>query len=122
MRRNWYAVALLLLLALALCSAGNYIARSTQQLEQDLSAAYACAEARQFSAAKGAYHAAANQSKQASAIWYLLIRRSLVDQLNQTLATIPSYVSEENLADLAVETARAREQVSQIRQSFFSWF
>lgn len=122
MRRNWYAAALLLILALALYSAGAYVAASTRQLDEDLCSAYASAEIRDFSEAKQAYTAAARQSKQNSEIWYLLIRRSLVDQLNQTLATIPSYVSEDNLADLAVETARAREQVSQIRQSFFSWF
>lgn len=122
MRRNWYAAALLLILALALCGAGKFVATSTSQLDNALSAAYTCAETRQFAEAKQAYMTAANQSKQNSEIWYLLIRRSLVDQLNQTLATIPSYVNEDNLADLAVETARAKEQVCQIRQSFFSWF
>lgn len=121
-RRNWYAAALLLILACVLCSAGKYVTASTRQLDNDLREAYAYAELGQFAEAKQAYAAAAHQSKQKSEIWYLLIRRSLVDQLNQTLATIPSYVSEDNLADLAVETARAREQVCQISQSFFSWF
>ena len=122
MRRNWYAAALLLILACILCSAGMYVTDSTRQLDAELREAYTYAELGQFSEAREAYTAAAHQSKLKSEIWYLLIRRSLVDQLNQTLATIPSYVSENNLADLAVETARAREQVCQISQSFFSWF
>lgn len=121
-RRNWYAAALLLILACVLCSAGKYVTDSTRQLDAELREAYAYAELGRFSEAREAYTAAAHQSKLKSEIWYLLIRRSLVDQLNQTLATIPSYVSEDNLADLAVETARAREQVCQISQSFFSWF
>ena len=64
----------------------------------------------------------ANEAEAYSRLWVLLIRRSLIDQLNQTLATIPSYATSENHSDLAVETARARAQAQQIRQSFFSCF
>ena len=52
----------------------------------------------------------------------LVVRRTLVDQFNQTLATLPAYATAENRADLAVETARACTQLQQIRQSFFSRF
>ena len=50
------------------------------------------------------------------------MRRTLVDQFNQTLATLPAYATADNRADLAVETARACTQLQQIRQSFFSRF
>lgn len=122
MRRNWYAVVLLVLLTLLLYAASRYINTSTKALDNELSTAYAYAEAQDYEYARAAFTQAANRAAGYSRIWMLLIRRSLVDQLNQTLATIPSYVSEENLADLAVETARARTQVRQIKQSFFSWF
>lgn len=122
MNRNWYAGILLAILALVLCSSGQYISTSTQALEQDLRAAYSCAEAGNYDCAKQTFQKVAETAEENSKIWVLLIRRSLIDQLNQTLATIPSYVSRENLADLAVETSRARTQTQQIRQSFFSWF
>lgn len=122
MNRNWYAGILLAILALVLCSSGRYISTSTQALEQDLRAAYSCAEVGNYDCAKQTFQKVAETAEENSKIWVLLIRRSLIDQLNQTLATIPSYVSRENLADLAVETSRACAQTQQIRQSFFSWF
>lgn len=121
MRRNWYAAVLLVILSLTLYGAGTFITSSTQKLHQDLQTAYNYAESGNYAQAEQAFEGAADQARHYSKVWILLIRRSLVDQLNQTLATIPSYVSEENLADLAVETARASTQVEQIRQSFFSW-
>lgn len=120
MNRNWYAILLVCVLGAALLGAGVYMNRSVQQLEQDLSTAYACAETGNFDAARVAFHAASRQSEDCSRIWFLLIRRSLVDQLNQTLATLPAYANPENLPDLAVEVARAKTQLRQIRQSFFS--
>lgn len=122
MRRNWYAVALLALLALVLYAASRYMNTSTKTLDTELSTAYTYAEAQDYDGACAAFTLAAGHAEDYSRIWMLLTRRSLVDQLNQTLATIPSYVSEDNMADLAVETARARTQVRQINQSFFSWF
>lgn len=122
MNRNWYAGILLVLLAGTLYISGQYINVSTQGLEQDLCAAYHIAETGAYTDAEQSFQKAADKAEENSKLWLLLIRRSLVDQLNQTLATIPSYVSRENMADLAVETARACTQVQQIRQSFFSWF
>jgi len=122
MRRNWYAVALLVLLAIVLYAASRYMNTSTKALDTELGTAYTYAEAQDYDGARAAFTLAACHAEDYSHIWMLLTRRSLVDQLNQTLATIPSYVSEDNMADLAVETARARTQVRQINQSFFSWF
>lgn len=122
MKRNWYATVLLVLLAFILYVAGAYMTCTTQRLYQDLQTAYSYAESEHYAQAEQAFKNISEQAETHSKIWILLIRRSLVDQLNQTLATLPSYVSEDNLADLAVETARASTQVDQIRRSFFSWF
>lgn len=122
MKRNWYAIILLGILAVVLYTAGYYIDFSTQKMQENLQAAYKYAEEENYPQSCQTFKTIAKQARSTSQIWLLLVRRSLVDQLNQTLATIPSYVSKENLADLAVETARACAQVEQIRQSFFSWF
>ena len=122
MHRNWYATILLAVLFLTLYGAGIYLDRNVQALTQQLDTAYSLAEAGNYRQAQQVYEETAEQSSQSSTVWMLLVRRSLVDQLNQTLATIPSYVSAENMADLAVETSRARAQAHQIRASFFSWF
>ena len=122
MNRNWYATILLAVLFLTLYGAGIYLDRNVQALTQQLDTAYSLAEAGNYRQAQRVYEETAEQSAQSSTVWMLLVRRSLVDQLNQTLATIPSYVSAENMADLAVETSRARAQAQQIRASFFSWF
>lgn len=122
MNRNWYATILLAVLFLTLYAAGIYLDRNVQALTQQLDTAYSLAEAGNYRQAQQVYEETAEQSAQSSTVWMLLVRRSLVDQLNQTLATIPSYVSAENMADLAVETSRARAQAQQIRASFFSWF
>ena len=122
MNRNWYATILLAVLFLTLYGAGIYLDRNVQALTQQLDTAYSLAEAGNYRQAQQIYEETAEQSAQSSTVWMLLVRRSLVDQLNQTLATIPSYVSAENMADLAVETSRARAQAQQIRASFFSWF
>lgn len=122
MNRNWYATILLAVLFLTLYGGGIYLDRNVQALTQQLDTAYSLAEAGNYRQAQQVYEETAEQSAQSSTVWMLLVRRSLVDQLNQTLATIPSYVSAENMADLAVETSRARAQAQQIRASFFSWF
>jgi len=120
--RNWYALALLFLLAVGLFSAGRFVDASICQIDVGLDQAYACANAGDFAEARQLYRKTAAQAREYSPVWILLIRRNLIDQLNQTLATIPAYAIPENQSDLAVETARARTQALQIRQSFFSWF
>lgn len=119
MRRNWYAAGLLVLLFAAVWGAGVYVRTTTAQLDSQLAAACSYAERGDYPKARQAYRQTAQAAQQASRLWLLLIRRSLIDQLNQTLATLPHYATEENRSDLAVETARAREQARQIRQSFF---
>lgn len=122
MNRNWYAVALLFVLTVSLCLSGWYVHTTIGYLDADLSYAFSCAETGDYAKAKEQFIQTANEAEAYSRLWVLLIRRSLIDQLNQTLATIPSYATSENHSDLAVETARARAQAQQIRQSFFSCF
>lgn len=122
MKRNWYAAVLLIILGGTLLTAGWYIKRSTNILTQELQIAYGYAQKGLYEKSEQAFEEAAAYGRENNFLWLLLIRRSLIDQLNQTLATLPSYVSPDNLADLSVETARARTQAYQIQQSFFSWF
>lgn len=122
MNRNWYALGLLAILVLGLCAAGRFVNASIQSVDEDLMLAYSCAESGEYQTAQQRFDDVAEKARQYSPLWMLLVRRNLVDQLNQTLATIPAYATKENRSDLAVETARARTQAEQIRQSFFSWF
>ena len=122
MNRNWYAVALLLLLSIALWGAGSYLQNSTHQLNSALDHAYYLAESENYTDAQREFQAAAQLAERCSNVWVLVIRRNLIDQLNQTLATLPAYTSKDNFADLSVETARAKTQIRQIKQSFFGWF
>lgn len=43
MKRNWYAVVILLMLCLLLLAAGRYVDRTTEALVQQVQAAYALA-------------------------------------------------------------------------------
>lgn len=122
MNRKWYALALLLLLTAVLCLAGHFMQVSIGEMQDSLEVAYRFAENGEYPKARQAFEATAQKAVSYSPFWILLVRRNLVDQFNQTLATIPSYATQENQSDLAVETARAQTQALQIQQSFFSWF
>lgn len=122
MNRNWYALGLLAVLAVGLCIAGRFVNTSIRSVDEDLTLAYSCAVSGEYHTAQQQFDDVADKAQRYSPLWMLLVRRNLVDQLNQTLATIPAYATKENQSDLAVETARARTQAEQIRQSFFSWF
>lgn len=122
MNRNWYALGLLIVLTLGLFVAGRFVNGSIRSVDEALVRAYSCAESGEYQTAKQQFDDVAEKARQCSPLWMLLVRRNLVDQLNQTLATIPAYATKENHSDLAVETVRARTQAEQIRQSFFSWF
>ena len=122
MNRNWYALLLVVTLIIWLSISGWFIASSMQIVDQGLVQASALAEKGDYVSARRTFCEVAAKAEKYSHIWTLLVRRSLVDQLNQTLATIPFYASYENKSDLDVETARARTQAEQIRKSFFSWF
>ena len=122
MSRNRYAVILLAVLALALWLAGRYVNHTTAALCGELQAAYALAETGQTPQARQIYQAAADNAAQASKVLGLLVRRNLIDQMNQTLSLLPGCAKGEDLTDLTIETARACCQLQQIQQSFFGSF
>ena len=122
MKRNWYAAAILLALGLLLWLAGRYVAATTDTMQCEVQAAYQLAEQGDYPAARRAYDAAAAKAQAASRILGLLVRRNLIDQLNQTLAVLPPCAEADSLADLEMETQRACAQITQLRQSFFGGF
>ena len=122
MSRNRYAALLLFVLMLTLWGAGRYVDHTTAALCSELQAAQTLALNGQSVLARQAYADAARHARDASGWLALFVRRNLVDQLGQTLQTLPSYSSGEDLRDLTAETARACCQLQQIRQSFFGCF
>ena len=122
MSRNRYAVLLLAALVLALWLAGHYVSCTTADLCDELQAACALAETGRMPQAANAYQTAAAKAADASPWLGLLVRRNLIDQMNQTLSVLPGCAEDENLTDLTLETARACCQLQQLRQSFFGSF
>ena len=122
MSRNRYAVILLVVLALALWLAGRYVNRTTAALCSELQAACTLAETGQTPQALQRYQAITAKAADHSKVLGLLVRRNLIDQLNQTLSLLPGCVRNEDLTDLTLETNRACCQLQQIRQSFFGSF
>ena len=122
MKRNWYAAIILLALCVLLFRAGQYVDRTTAGMQRQLEAAYALAEQGDYPAARRAYASAAAKAQTASRILGLLVRRNLIDQLNQTMTVLPPCAEADSLADLEMETQRACAQIVQLRQSFFGGF
>ena len=112
---------LLVVLALTLWLAGRYVNRTTATLCNELQTACTWRD-RPMPQAQQAYRAAADNAAQASKVLGMLVRRNLIDQMNQTLSLLPGCAKEENLTDLTLETDRACCQLQQIQQSFFGSF
>lgn len=120
MKRNWYALVILAVLTAFLIGAGRYVDHTANTLERQVRQAYACALTQDYDAAQTAYRQAARNASACSRWLLLLLRRNLVDQMNQTFATLAAYAHPDNMADLEVETARVCAQLEQLRQSFFN--
>ena len=93
MKRNWYAAIILLALCVLLFRAGQYVDRTTAGMQRQLEAAYALAEQGDYPAARRAYSRAANRALRSTQVLGLLVRRNILDQLNQTLAVLPPFDS-----------------------------
>lgn len=91
MKRNWYAAIILLALCVLLFRAGQYVDRTTAGMQRQLEAAYALAEQGDYPAARRAYSRAATRALRSTQILGLLVRRNILDQLNQTLAVLPPW-------------------------------
>lgn len=122
MKRNWYAAAILLVLCLLLYLAGRYVTDTTDAMQSGVQRAYALAEQGDYPAARAAYAQTTRRAERDSALLALLVRRNIIDQLNQTMAVLPPCAEADSLADLEMETQRACAQIAQVRQSFFGGF
>lgn len=121
MKRNWYAALLLLALGALLFGCGKFTKDSTDEMKQNVRAAYACTLRLDYTTAAQQYRVAAEQARQSSALLGLIVRRNLLDRVNESMATLPSYATPDNQADLSVETARVCAQIDQMAQSFLGW-
>lgn len=121
-KRNLYAVLLLAVLFAIVYGSGKAVSHCIGQTEQQLQAAYALAQAQQYPASAQAYRSAAENARRHSRFLCLFVRRSLLDKVNETLATLEFYALPDNPADLAVETARAFSQLEQLEESFIAVF
>lgn len=119
MRRNWYAILLLLVLALLLGCSANYVRQTSDQMRRGVDAAYACTLTQDYDGARRAYQAAVRLGEQHALRLRLVVRRTLVDKVEETMAVLPCYATPDNQADLAVETARAKALIDQMEASFF---
>lgn len=122
MKRSLSALLLLAGLAAALGAAGLYLGQSTARVDAVLQTACVLAQNGQYKTSAAAYREAAAEAEHSMRLWGLLVRRNTLEALGQTLACLPGYARQENLADLWVETARARCQLRQLTASFFGSF
>ena len=119
MKRNWYAIAILVLLAAVLLGCKQYVSAS---LRAQVQSAYAQTLTQQYPQAQQAFRQAARSARQASKKLGLLVRRNALDRMNETMAVLPQYANPENQADLAVEAARVLAQIDQLEQCFTGTF
>lgn len=122
MKRNLYAVLLLSVLLAVVCGSGRAVSGCIGQTEQELYVAYRLAMDGQYPDAAEAYRTTAENNRRRSLVLCLFVRRSLLDKINETLATLEYYALPDNPADLAVETARAFAQLEQLEESFIAVF
>ena len=115
MKRNWYAIAILVLLAAVLLGCKQYVSATAGSLRAQVQSAYAQTLTQHF-------RQAARSARQASKKLGLLVRRNALDRMNETMAVLPQYANPENQADLAVEAARVLAQIDQLEQCFTGTF
>ena len=120
MKRNWYAIAILVLLAAVLLGCKQYVSATAGSLRAQVQSAYAQTLTQQYP--QEAFRQAAHSARQASKKLGLLVRRNALDRMNETMAVLPQYANPENQADLAVEAARVLAQIDQLEQCFTGTF
>ena len=121
-KRNWYAVLILIALSLALLGCRHYVHTTAQGLQQEVQQAYACTLRQDYAAAQQAFSEAEAHARQASKVLGLVVRRTALERVNETMAVLSSYANPDNQADLSVETARACAQIRQMEKSFLGTF
>ncbi len=119
MKRNWYALLLLMLLAIFLSGSAAYVHGTADRMRREVGTAHADALLGDYDGARRAFAATAQAARQQGFLLRLLVRRAVVDKVDETLAVLPHYALRDNAADLAVETARAYALIDQMEASFF---
>lgn len=122
MKRNLYAAVLLVLVCAVVIASSRFVTSATDQTRQQVQMAYQAALNGDFDIARNAYRSAADQCRQNSRLLYLMVRRSLLDEINESLALLSNYAQADNMADLGVETSRVTEQLDQLQDSFLAAF
>ena len=117
MKRNWYAIAILVLLAAVLLGCKQYVSATAGSLRAQVQSAYAQTLTQQYPQAQQAFRQAAHSARLG-----LLVRRNALDRMNETMAVLSQYANPENQADLAVEAARVLAQIDQLEQCFTGTF
>lgn len=122
MKRNLYAVLLLILVVCIVASSGWYVSRCAKQNRVRIESAYQSALRGEYDTAKQEFSAVANTSQRQSKLLFLLVRRSILDEINESLSLLDRYSTPDNLADLGAETARVTSQLEQLEDSFWAIF
>ncbi|MDD4850331.1 MAG: DUF4363 family protein [Gemmiger sp.] len=122
MKRNYYALALLVLLGITVAGTQVYVSGALKSFRQDVTTAYCYAQSGDYPAAKTLLYEISAKAKAQGPWLSLFVRRSLLDKAGETLATLPYYAQADNAADLSVEIFRAYAQLTQIEQSFIAVF
>lgn len=123
MKRNWYAIAILVLLAAVLLGCKQYVSATAGSLRAQVQSAYAQTLTQQYPQAQQAFRQAGAQCKAGPAkSWGCWCGRNALDRMNETMAVLPQYANPENQADLAVEAARVLAQIDQLEQCFTGTF
>lgn len=122
MKRNRYALGILLLLALTLFGCWRFVNGSSQTMQSEIRGAYALAAAGDYPAARRHFADAAAHAERQSRMLGLLVRRTQLERISETMAVLAEYAGPDNLADLAVETERVCAQIEQMKRSFLGVF
>lgn len=122
MKRNWYAVTILAFLTIFLLGCQSYVHKTSQSLQNEVRQAYTQTLKLDYQGARKTLAEAQSHAKQASSILCLVVRRTALERVNETMSVLSGYANPDNQADLAVEVARACAQIEQMENSFLGVF
>ena len=122
MKRNWYAVTILAFLTIFLLGCQSYVHKTSQSLQNEVRQAYTQTLKLNYQGARKTLAEAQSHAKQASSILCLVVRRTALERVNETMSVLSGYANPDNQADLAVEVARACAQIEQMEKSFLGVF
>lgn len=121
-KRNFYAALLLVVVSCIVAGSGWYVSRCAKQTRTRVQTAYQAALDGEYSRAKQDFLDISETSQRQSRLLFLLVRRSILDEINESLSLLERYSTQDNLADLGAETARVTSQLDQLEDSFWAVF